>query len=65
MTVIGAVFWAVGTAGQRCTSTSYNHSRKYYDKVKNDCFSIQNNTHRNPLDENNHVGPIDKHAVEM
>ncbi len=30
MTVIGAVFGAVGTAGQRCTSTlSFNYTRKY------------------------------------
>jgi aldehyde dehydrogenase (NAD+) len=37
-----------------------------YDKVKRCCCCIQAIKHRNPLDENNHVGPlIDTDAVEM
>lgn len=66
--VPGAVFGAVGTAGQRCTSTRrlIIHD-SIYDKVMD---VITKAYHQlkigNPLDENNHVGPIiDKDAVEM
>jgi len=68
MTVMGAVFGAVGTAGQRCTSTRrliihediYNEVR---DAVVNAYKQIKIGT---PLDQSNHVGPlIDKLAVEM
>ena len=68
MTVMGAVFGAVGTAGQRCTSTRrliihediYNEVR---DAVVNAYKQIKIG---NPLDQSNHVGPvIDKLAVEM
>lgn len=67
MTTIGTVFGAVGTAGQRCTSTRrvIIHD-SIYDKVKDalvkayDQISIGN-----PLDEKNHVGPlIDQDAVK-
>ena len=65
---IGAVFGAVGTAGQRCTSTRrlIVHS-SVYDKVKS---TLKNAYEQlsigNPLDENNHVGPlIDLDAVEQ
>ncbi len=66
MTVIGAVFGAVGTAGQRCTSTRriiIHESR--YDQVKNAIVDAYKQLRiGNPLDENNHVGPvIDKDAV--
>lgn len=68
MTVIGAVFGAVGTAGQRCTSTRrLIIHESIYDKVK-DALAAAYNQLRigNPLDQNNHVGPlIDKHAVTM
>ncbi len=68
MTVIGAVFGAVGTAGQRCTSTRrLIIHESIYDKVK-DALAAAYNQLRigNPLDQNNHVGPlIDKHAVAM
>ena len=66
--VPSAVFGAVGTAGQRCTTTRrliIHESR--YDEVIN----ILKNAYGqlkigNPLDENNHVGPlIDKDAVRM
>ena len=68
MTVIGAVFGAVGTAGQRCTSTRrlIIHDSKY-DEVKNALTDAYKQLRiGNPLDENNHVGPlIDADAVAM
>src|SRR5690554_444548 len=67
MTVIGAVFGAVGTAGQRCTSTRrlIIHD-SIYDKVKDSIVDAYKQLRiGNPLDENNHVGPlIDKDAVK-
>tara|TARA_R110002020_G_scaffold38402_2_gene115480 strand:- start:144 stop:1697 length:1554 start_codon:yes stop_codon:yes gene_type:complete len=68
MTVIGAVFGAVGTAGQRCTSTRrlIIHD-SIYDKVKDAVVDAYKQLRiGNPLDEKNHVGPlIDKDAVKM
>ncbi|TDY10506.1 aldehyde dehydrogenase family protein [Meridianimaribacter flavus] len=68
MTVIGAVFGAVGTAGQRCTSTRrlIIHD-SIYDKVKDAVVDAYKQLRiGNPLDENNHVGPlIDTDAVKM
>ncbi len=66
MTVIGAVFGAVGTAGQRCTSTRrLIIHESIYDKVKNAIVDAYKQLKiGNPLDENNHVGPIiDQDAV--
>lgn len=66
MTVIGAVFGAVGTAGQRCTSTRrLIIHESMYDKVKDAIVAAYGQLKiGNPLDENNHVGPlIDKDAV--
>ncbi|GAK95999.1 aldehyde dehydrogenase B [Nonlabens tegetincola] len=66
MTVIGAVFGAVGTAGQRCTSTRrLIVHESMYDTVKNAIVdAYQQLKIGNPLDENNHVGPlIDTDAV--
>ncbi|NQY04832.1 MAG: aldehyde dehydrogenase family protein [Flavobacteriaceae bacterium] len=68
MTVIGAVFGAVGTAGQRCTSTRrLIIHESMYDQVKNAIVDAYGQLRiGNPLDENNHVGPlIDKDAVKM
>jgi aldehyde dehydrogenase (NAD+) len=68
MTVIGAVFGAVGTAGQRCTSTRrLIIHESIYDKVKDAVVSAYGQLKiGNPLDQANHVGPlIDTHAVEM
>ncbi len=68
MTVIGAVFGAVGTAGQRCTSTRrLIIHESIYDQVKNAVVDAYKQLRiGNPLDENNHVGPlIDTDAVAM
>ena len=63
----GAVFGAVGTAGQRCTSTRrlIIHSSIYND-VKNALTNAYKQLRiGDPLDPNIHVGPlIDKGAVE-
>jgi len=64
----GALFGAVGTAGQRCTSTRrlIIHS-SMYETVKSRLASAYSKlVIGNPLDEKNHVGPlIDQGAVEM
>lgn len=68
MVVPGAVFGAVGTCGQRCTSTRrLIIHEEVYDKVKDALVSAYGQIKiGNPLDENNHVGPlIDTAAVEM
>jgi aldehyde dehydrogenase (NAD+) len=68
MTVIGAVFGAVGTAGQRCTSTRrLIIHESIFEKVKDAIVSAYKQLKiGNPLDENNHVGPlIDTDAVKM
>ena len=64
----GAVFGAVGTAGQRCTSTRrIILQEKIYDKFKEMLVKAYSQIKiGNPLDENNHMGPlIDKEAVSM
>ena len=66
--VPGAVFGAVGTCGQRCTSTRrLIIHESVYDKVKDAVVGAYEQIKiGNPLDENNHVGPlIDKDAVNM
>ncbi|WP_339809548.1 aldehyde dehydrogenase family protein [Zunongwangia profunda] len=66
-TVIGAVFGAVGTCGQRCTSTRRLIVHEdIYDKVKDAVVDAYQQIKIGiPLDENNHVGPlIDKDAVK-
>ena len=68
MTVIGAVFGAVGTCGQRCTSTRrLIIHQSIYDQFKEALTGAYSQLRiGNPLDENNHVGPlIDKDAVAM
>ncbi|MDC0201609.1 aldehyde dehydrogenase family protein [Flavobacteriales bacterium] len=68
ITVIGALFGAVGTCGQRCTSTRRLIIHKsIYDEVKNKLTKAYTQLSiGNPLDENNHVGPlIDRDAVNM
>ncbi len=66
--VPGAVFGAVGTAGQRCTSTRRLIIHEdVYDTVRDAIIGAYKQIRiGNPLDENNHVGPlIDKDAVQM
>ncbi len=68
MTLVGALFGAVGTCGQRCTSTRrLIIHESVYDEVKNKLAKAYNQLSiGNPLDEANHVGPlIDKTAVEL
>jgi aldehyde dehydrogenase (NAD+) len=66
MVLVGSVFGAVGTAGQRCTSTRrLIIHESIYTKV---CDVLKNAYSQlsigNPLDQSNHVGPlIDKGAV--
>ena len=63
----GAVFGAVGTCGQRCTSTRRLIVHEdVYDTVKNAIAKAYGQLKiGNPLDQSNHVGPlIDKDAVE-
>ncbi len=64
--VPGAVFGAVGTCGQRCTSTRrLIIHESVYDKVRDAIVGAYGQlTIGNPLDEKNHIGPlIDKDAV--
>lgn len=62
----GSVFGAIGTAGQRCTSTRrlIVHS-SVYEKVKNKLAQAYHQLKiGTPLDSHNHMGPlIDKQAV--
>ncbi|HIP35378.1 MAG TPA: aldehyde dehydrogenase family protein [Crocinitomix sp.] len=68
MVIPGVVFGAVGTSGQRCTSTRrLIIHESIYDKVKD----ILKNAYKqikigSPLDESNHMGPlIDQQAVDI
>lgn len=67
MAIVGAVFGAVGTAGQRCTTTRrlIIHN-EVYDSFKTKLVNAYKQLRiGNPLDEKNHVGPlIDKGAVD-
>jgi aldehyde dehydrogenase (NAD+) len=68
MSLIGCVFGAVGTAGQRCTSTRrLIIHESVYDIFKTKLVSAYLQLRiGDPLDTNNHVGPlIDKDAVAM
>jgi aldehyde dehydrogenase (NAD+) len=68
MSLIGAVFGAVGTAGQRCTSTRrlIIHEKVYDSFVAKLTKAYQQIKIGNPLDANNHMGPlIDKEAVAL
>lgn len=66
MSLIGAIFGAVGTAGQRCTSTRrLIIQEKVYDTFKEKLVKAYGQLRiGDPLDSKNHVGPlIDKDAV--
>ena len=67
MTIIGTVFGACGTAGQRCTSTRrLIIHESLFEQVKATLAAAYNQLRiGNPLDQNNHVGPlIDTLAVD-
>ncbi|MBL7873864.1 MAG: aldehyde dehydrogenase family protein [Cyclobacteriaceae bacterium] len=67
MSVRGALFGAVGTAGQRCTTTRrLIIHESLYDEVKAQLKKAYSQLNiGNPLDEQNHVGPlIDTLAVK-
>ena len=61
--VPGAIFGAVGTCGQRCTSTRrLIIHESVYDKVKDAIVGAYGQlTIGNPLDEKNHIGPLIDH----
>lgn len=66
MSIIGAVFGAVGTAGQRCTTTRrlIIHESVYDNFVAKLVKAYGQLRIGNPLDQHNHVGPlIDTDAV--
>lgn len=67
MVLTGAVFGAVGTAGQRCTTTRrlIIHESIYDKTVQVLTKAYKQLKIGNPLDANNHVGPlIDNKAVQ-
>jgi aldehyde dehydrogenase (NAD+) len=68
MVVPATVFGAVGTCGQRCTSTRrliIHESR--YDQIQDTLVKAYGQLRiGNPLDETNHIGPlIDRQAVDI
>ncbi|MBL3656248.1 L-piperidine-6-carboxylate dehydrogenase [Fulvivirga sediminis] len=66
--ITGALFGAVGTCGQRCTSTRrLIIHESIYDQVQEKLVNAYSQLKiGNPLDEKNHVGPlIDTDAVKM
>jgi len=68
MSIIGAVFGAAGTAGQRCTSTRRLIVQEdIYEDFKQKLVKAYGQLRiGNPLDEHNHVGPlIDEAAVAL
>ncbi|MDB5229254.1 MAG: aldehyde dehydrogenase [Chitinophagaceae bacterium] len=68
MSLVGAIFGAVGTAGQRCTSTRrLIIHESVYDAFTQKLAKAYNQLKiGDPLDAKNHIGPlIDKDAVKM
>jgi len=66
--MVATVFGAVGTAGQRCTTTRrlIVHESKYAEVKKRLVKAYSQLSIGNPLNEKNHVGPlIDKQAVKL
>jgi len=65
---VGVVFGAIGTAGQRCTTTRrLIIHESIYDSVKQNLINAYNQIKiGDPLNEQNHMGPlIDKDAVDI
>jgi aldehyde dehydrogenase (NAD+) len=68
LAITGAVFGAVGTAGQRCTTTRrLIVHESIYDTVKQQLVAAYGQLRiGNPLDQQHHVGPlIDRAAVQQ
>jgi aldehyde dehydrogenase (NAD+) len=68
MALRAVMFGAVGTAGQRCTTTRrlIIHEKVYDEFMKKLLKGYKQLKIGDPLDENNHVGPlIDHHAVHQ
>lgn len=68
LAIPGIVFGAVGTAGQRCTTTRrlFVHESQYQEVVKKLHHAYEQVTIGDPLDTSNLMGPlIDKQAVEQ
>lgn len=68
MSLVGCIFGACGTAGQRCTSTRrLIIHESVYETFKSKLVNAYKQLKiGDPLNEANHVGPlIDKHAVEL
>ncbi|TCJ19232.1 aldehyde dehydrogenase family protein [Flaviaesturariibacter flavus] len=66
--IVGCVFGAVGTAGQRCTTTRRLIIHEdIYESFKNKLVAAYGQLRiGDPLDQNNHVGPlIDRAAVDQ
>jgi aldehyde dehydrogenase (NAD+) len=66
--ILGSLFGAVGTAGQRCTSTRrLIIQESIYENLKSKLIAAYRQLRiGNPLDPKNHVGPlIDKEAVKL
>ena len=63
--IVAVVFGAVGTAGQRCTSTRrVIIHESVYEAVKERLVKAYGQLRiGNPLDENNHVGPLIDHKA--
>ena len=63
MAINSIIFGAVGTCGQRCTSTRrIIVHEKVYDEVKRRLLLVYNQIDKkigNPLDSNTLVGPVD------
>lgn len=67
LALLPIVFGAVGTAGQRCTSTRrlIIHKSVYKEVIKKLVAAYKQLKIGNPLEESNHVGPlINKQAVD-
>ncbi len=68
LVLTGALFGAVGTCGQRCTSTRrlIVHESRYQEVRDKLAKAYGQLVIGDPLDEKNHVGPlIDKESVQM
>ncbi|MBL7481010.1 L-piperidine-6-carboxylate dehydrogenase [Legionella bononiensis] len=68
LAIPGIVFGAVGTAGQRCTSTRrlFVHESQYQNVIKRLQHAYEQITIGDPLDSRNLMGPlIDQNAVEQ